>query len=91
MYKKNIFNILKMYREGKALSQKEIAQKINVSDSYYSRIEKGVKQSLKPEKLFILKKELGISDRDFKKLILFLNAPTDERLQKIFYEIAEEI
>lgn len=91
MCKKYIINILKTYREEKGLSQKEIAEKINISDSYYSRIEKGLKQSLKPEKLFILKKELGISEKDFKKLVLFLNAPTDERLQKIFHEIAEEI
>ena len=91
MCKKYIINILKTYREEKGLSQKEIAEKINISDSYYSRLEKGLKQSLKPEKLFILKKELGISEKDFKKLVLFLNAPADERLQKIFHEIAEEI
>lgn len=88
---KNFNNILKTYREEKNFSQKEIAEKIGVSDSYYSRIEKGLKQSLKPEKLFLLKKELEISEKDFKKLVLYLNAPNNEELQKIFNEIAKEI
>lgn len=83
--------ILKIYRTKKELTGIQVAEKIGITPTYYYKLENGIKKSLKPEKLFILKKELGISEKDFKKLVLFLNAPADERLQKIFHEIAEEI
>lgn len=83
--------LLEERRKNLNLTCTDVGEYIGISNSYYSKIEKGKSKSLKADKIFKLKEILKLNEREFKQLLLFLFSPQDERIEKIFVEVMEEI
>lgn len=75
--------LLEKYRERRGLNKSTAAQLIGISDSYYSRLEKGVKKSITLENLEKIKEVYKLSDEEYEELVVSKFLPCDESLKKI--------
>lgn len=75
--------LLEKYRERAKLNKSAVANLIGISDSYYSRLEKGVKKALTIENLEKIKEIFNLTDKEYEELIVSKFLPEDEKLRKI--------
>lgn len=76
-------NLLEKYRERAGLNKTTAANLIGISDSYYSRLEKGTKRALTLENLEKIKEIYKLSDEEYEEMIVSKFLPEDEKLKKI--------
>ncbi|MGL5901552.1 MAG: helix-turn-helix domain-containing protein, partial [Cetobacterium sp.] len=71
------------YRERAKLNKSAVANLVGISDSYYSRLEKGVKKALTIENLEKIREIFNLTDKEYEELIVSKFLPKDEKLRKI--------
>ena len=76
-------NLLEKYRERAGLNKTTAAHMIGISDSYYSRLEKGTKRALTLENLEKIKEIYKLSDEEYEEMVVSKFLPEDEKLKKI--------
>lgn len=76
-------NLLEKYRERAGLNKTTAAHMIGISDSYYSRLEKGAKKALTIENLEKIREIYKLSNEEYEELVVSKFLPEDEKLKKI--------
>lgn len=76
-------NLLEKYRKQVGLNKTEAAQLIGISDSYYSRLEKGTKKALTLEKFEKIRKIYKLTNEEYEELIIAKFLPEDEDIKRI--------
>ncbi|MGL5778827.1 helix-turn-helix domain-containing protein [Cetobacterium sp.] len=77
--------LLEKYRQRAGLSKINAANLIGISDSYYSRLEKGIKKGLTLENLEKIKEIYNLTDQEYEELVVSKFMPEDKKLKEIIF------